>query len=565
MRRAVPLLLAVLLLAFGFAELDQYGVTWDEALGDLFFGDRYASYFASFDERYLDFSRDPYPPGHVPNLFVAEFRTRPWEHYPVASTLGSVTSRLFFGRLGVLDPFDGFHAVNLILGALLLVVLYRFIERNVSMRSAAVPAADVAASRAATRAGARDAPASAGGDAGAPAAIVSTLLLFLMPRVVADLMANPKDIPEMVFFSLTLIAFFAAYERGSALGIAASGLLWGLALGTKANAMFLPFVIVAFLFVRGLPDAWRDRKAKLFGALAAAAMLAFALLVASWPWLWDAPIERLLMNLKYVALRSKSPTTVHGWLSAVLLTTPPAMLVLLLAAIPGVVRRAKAREPFTLMLLCWIGVIVARLSIPGAVNFDGVRHFLELFPPLAALAGIAAVEWTQRLTSAPRSLRVALLALPIVTIAWATIVVHPFETVYWNTFAGGYSGARARHIAQASDYWAASYRHGLRWMNEHAPKDSILVVPIAGHTVAMVAPLRLRPDIRLFVPRRVSLEDALQWGPRLAPIARRRPVYLMFVLRDEWRTPLDVDAERRLVPAAAWHRDDAPVLLIYRL
>lgn len=531
MRRAVPLLLAVLLLAFGFAELDQYGVTWDEALGDLFFGDRYASYFTTFDEKFLDFSRDPYPSGHVPNLFVAEFRTRPWEHYPVASTLGSVTSRIFFGWFGVLDPFDGFHAVNLILGAILLVVLYRFIERHSTTQ----------------------------------AAIVSTLLLFLMPRVVADLMANPKDIPEMVFFSLTLIAFFTAYERGSALGIAASGLVWGLALGTKANAMFLPFVIVAFLFVRGLPETWRDRKARLFGALAAAALLAFALLVASWPWLWEAPIERFLMNLKYIALRSKSPTTVHGWLSAVILTTPPAVLVLILAAIPGVIRRAKAREPFTLMLLCWIGVIVARLSIPGAVNFDGVRHFLELFPPLAALAGIAAVEWTQRLTFAPRSLRVALLALPIVTTAWATIAVHPFETVYWNTFAGGYSGARARHIAQASDYWAASYRHGLRWMNEHAPKDSILVVPIAGHTVAMVAPLRLRPDIRLFVPRRRSLEDALQWGPRLAPIARRRPVYLMFVPRDEWRTPLDVDAERRLIPAAAWHRDDAPVLLIYRL
>jgi hypothetical protein len=101
-------------------------------------------------------------------------------------------------------------------------------------------------------------------------------------------------------------------------------------------------------------------------------------------------------------------------------------------------------------------------------------------------------------------------------------------------------------------------------MNQHAPRNSILVVTIAGHTVKMMAPLRLRRDIRVVEPPRISVADALRWPERYGAIAAKRPVYLMFIPRDEWRTPLDVDAEVRLAPVAVWSRDGAPVLLMYR-
>ena len=509
MKRALPLILAAALLAIGFAELDQYGVTWDEALGDLFFGQRYLSFFTTFDARYLDFARDPYPPDHVPNLSMAPRRGVPHEYWPVANTLAAATS-VAFSR--VLDPFDGFHAVNLLLGAVFLVVFFRFVERAHSTS----------------------------------AAVLATLLLFLMPRVVADLMANIKDFPEMVFFSLTLIAFFTAYEKGSALGIIASGLLWGLALGTKANALFIAPIVILFVVLRGI-------RRPLLIPMIAAGVVAMIVLFASWPWLWEAP-ARLLENVRYVAERGRGGTDaahLAPWLSMVVLTTPPLTLVLFVCGLAASVRR---RDPVDLFLLSWIAVVAARLSLPGAINFDGVRHFLELFPPLVALAAIA-------LRRIPR---VVLLAVPVIAAAWATWAAHPFETVYWNAFAGGYSGARARGIPQSSDYWMASYRHGLRWINEHAPQGSLLIVPIGGHTVATVAPLRLRPDIALQVPRARRGAEVAPWLASVQRTATTRPVFVMFVPRAEWRTPLDVDAETRLRPVAQWQRDGTPVLLIYR-
>ena len=54
-KRIIPYVLAAMALIAGVASLHQYNVTWDEALGDLFFGQRYFSFFTSFDRRYLDF------------------------------------------------------------------------------------------------------------------------------------------------------------------------------------------------------------------------------------------------------------------------------------------------------------------------------------------------------------------------------------------------------------------------------------------------------------------------------------------------------------------------------
>ena len=94
MRRAAPLLLAALVLVAGFVGIHQTNVTWDEAVGDLFFGQRYFSFFTTFDARYLDFRADPYPPGFQPDLRASFLRVRPWEHYPVASMLATVRSEL---------------------------------------------------------------------------------------------------------------------------------------------------------------------------------------------------------------------------------------------------------------------------------------------------------------------------------------------------------------------------------------------------------------------------------------------------------------------------------------
>src|SRR3990172_8796790 len=112
-----PTAMILLLWLVGFPALKQYNITWDSALGDLFFGERYLSFFTSLDPNYLDFKADVYPPDRKPDLGHSPFRIRPWEYYPFANTLAAATSEIFSRHLGWLDPFDGFHTFNLLLAA----------------------------------------------------------------------------------------------------------------------------------------------------------------------------------------------------------------------------------------------------------------------------------------------------------------------------------------------------------------------------------------------------------------------------------------------------------------
>ena len=541
-RRLVPAILIALSFAWCFPALDQYNVTWDEALGDFFFGERYLSFFTSFDPVYLDFASDPYPEDRRPDLRLSPFRTRPWEHYPVASTLSAASSTVLSRWLGWLDPFDGYHAANLFLAALLIWVFFRFLEERLGLL----------------------------------AAVAALGFLFSSPRVVSHLMANVKDFPLMVFYTLTVMVFFRAYEAGSTRGLLAAGALWGLSLATKANAWFLPGIPLAVTALGGLPETWRGRRTRLILALAGAGVLGGLVMVAVWPYLWGDPIGRLAENLKFVVSRKGTtrPDSFAPVIQAITLTTPPLFLLCFVAGLVPCLAMAWRRQRPALLLLAWIATVLCRYLVPQAVNYDGVRHFLELFPAMAAVAALGVAWLGQRLVEVwpgqgskalSRRLRAGVLLAALAPSVWAVLATHPFQLAYWNVFAGGYAGARARGLPQAGDYWGTSYRLGLSWLNEHAPQDALVAVPVIEHAVRLVAPERLRPDL-------VLLPVTTPYSPRIAPdrlrltrqAARKRPLYVMFVERRDWMNELMRDCLDHLEPEVEWQLEGEPVLAIYR-
>ena len=553
-RSWLPWLLVALLFAGGFPALRQYNVTWDEALGDLFFGERYFSYLTSFDAKYLDFQHDPYPPERQPSLFASPFKGRPWEYYPVANTLAAATSELLARRLHLLDVYDGFHALNILLGGLLIWLLFREVGRRNGER----------------------------------AALAAVVLLFTAPRVVCDLMANLKDFPLLVFFTAAVLLFFRAFESGSRKGILLAALVLALALGTKANALFFPAIPGLVWLFGGTPPAWQGRQRQLLATGALAAVLTLGTLFALWPYLWSNPAEGLGKHWKYISLRAgyldrtevdsgsviTRPESAAPAIEAVLYTTPPVFLLAALAGALLCLRQAiQSRDRWSILLLVWPLVVFGRYLLPGAVNFDGVRHFLELFPPLAILGGraIAALadkvgQWagnTNHLRRALPGLLTAVLLLPGTAV---TVLSHPFQITYWNSFVGGFAGARAKNLPQVGDYWGMSYRLGLEWLSQNAEPGAYVAVPVVEHAVRLVAPLRLRQDLQLLpVTRPTSPQITRERLEGTRDLARSgAPVYVMFVERRDWANELMVDCLTYLQPEIAWTYEGEPVLSVYR-
>ena len=533
------MVLAVAVLAVGIPALQDYNVTWDEALGDFFYGERYLSYFTSFDADYLDFEASPYPADRTPDLSVSPFRDRPWEYYPLTSTLAAATSTVLSRWIGVLDVFDGFHAVSLLLIAGLLVpLLYDWTRRNFDT----------------------------------VAATAACLLLLTSPRLVAHALANIKDTPEMVFFAASLLLFARGWQDGSRTRIVAAGLIWGMALGTKANALFLPPVALLVVLSARTDEGLGRRLRAQWTTLALSLAGGLMIFIASWPYLWSHPIERLTLHLEYIGLRlfATRPESIASPIGSILLTTPVGFLALLAVGLAiGVPTAIRRREVRWILPLCWIGVVVGRLYLPNAVNFDGVRHFLEVFPAFAIVAG-AGASWLVR-TAGDRWQRngrlvaIGLVAAAVTLGAAQTARTHPFQLAYWNTLAGGLDGARSSGQAQAGDYWGTSYRDGIAWLDRHAPQRSVLAVPLMQHTVELVGPSRLRGDIDLLDIARPEIPELRPATPALLDrLAAERPVYVMFTIRNDWTNELIDYCREALVPAAQWSLDGEPVLLIYR-
>lgn len=529
-RRLLPFILAAILLATGFACLHQYNLTWDEAVGDVFFGQRYLSFFTSFDTKYLDFMANPYPAGFKPDFRFVPFRWRPWEHYPVASTLATISSRTF-SALGLLDPFDGYHAFNLLMGAGFLIFFYRLLEKTSNTLTA----------------------------------LSATLLLFFSPHIFGDYMSNVKDFSEMVFFTVTVATFAIAIERRHLRLLLLAGLLFGLALGTKANALFVPPIVVLYLILR------RTRDWKLIAWVVGAFVLGAVVMFALWPYLWSDPIGTLRLNLRYIAMRKALTPAMYQSNPFVMigLTMPPTFLLAFGIGLVPLVRRVRARDPLALMLLSLIAVVGLRLAAPSAANFDGIRHFLELFPAMAAVGGMGvwflAQGFAQRVRR-PDLAAGALLVAFVGPIAAAEVHVHPFEAAYWNVFAGGIDGAMRDQRPQAGDYWAGSYRFGLNWLNAHAEPNALLAVPVAEHAVRVVAPYRLRRDITLIhisTPSNANVNK--QVLAQFYAASRDRPAYVMFIFRQDWANEVVFDSVRHFQPVAVWRLDDVPLLAIFRV
>ena len=53
--------------------LKNYGISWDEGLGNLFFGERYMYYFLTFQEKYLDFKANIFKYTKTFNLYPSPF------------------------------------------------------------------------------------------------------------------------------------------------------------------------------------------------------------------------------------------------------------------------------------------------------------------------------------------------------------------------------------------------------------------------------------------------------------------------------------------------------------
>jgi len=294
---------------------------------------------------------------------------------------------------------------------------------------------------------------------GMPAGLWAAGAFALMPRVFAHAHFGCTDMPLTLLWFASAVSFHRALEsRRWALFFA---LIYGLALATKFTALVIPLPLAMYVLLnrRFSQAAW---------PLGIALVVSPLVMVGLNPQWWHSTLERLYFYLVDSANRSDYlciPTYYLGtqyyfylpWHHSFILTLFTVEPLVLVGFIYGLWRTARhpLADPWmTHILLHWLGLMFV-MMLPSSPGHDGVRLFLPSFAFLAVISARGYKDFISRdltriLTRIPGAgqrfresvsawlLLGALLAPSAIVLAR----VHPYELSYFNSLAGGVSGAQ---------------------------------------------------------------------------------------------------------------------------
>lgn len=309
------------------------------------------------------------------------------------------------------------------------------------------------------------------------AGLLAVGLLLLTPVWYGQMFNNPKDVPFAAGYvwSLALLAQAArAGPKPPARLLLGLGLAIGASLGVRVGGVLLLGLLAALPAAAALERRSEGLQAAAESArvLLPAALLAYALMLAAWPWAQLRPLSRPLEALRHFShLDFTIPVLHRGQIFAAdhlpldylplelgLRLPEPILALLALAALLGALelrRRPGVRAALPLVLTAAAALLPVAMAVAmHSTLFDGVRHLTFVLPPLVALAATAGAVAARRAgaLAAP-----ALLGLLVWAGHQATdmATLHPYEYIWHNALAGGVPGAAGRYEL---DYWASSYR-----------------------------------------------------------------------------------------------------------
>jgi Dolichyl-phosphate-mannose-protein mannosyltransferase len=323
--------------------------------------------------------------------------------------------------------------------------------------------------------------------AGPVAGLCTLVLLAVSPLYYGHMFMNPKDAPFAVVMALLLLGLvraFQEYPRPTPATVALCGIALGLCTGTRVIGVIAgAYAFAALLLVYAAewrnagPRTAAERAGRFMLAFLPALALAYLVMGLVWPWAVVKPLNPLAAA-EYFSHFFERPwkERFDGMLLAVAdmprsyvptlfaLKEPEVLLLLGLSGVAGAFVAAFRRDiPAQRRAMLLLVALAATLPVALTVvlrpaMYNGIRHFVFVTPPLAALGGVAAAFAFARLQRHGRGfvlagtgLLVAALAAPAIEM----VRLHPYQYTHFNHLAGGIRAADERYML---DYWGLAFK-----------------------------------------------------------------------------------------------------------
>jgi 4-amino-4-deoxy-L-arabinose transferase-like glycosyltransferase len=341
--------------------------------------------------------------------------------------------------------------------------------------------------------------------------LVAMLFMIFFPRFVAHSHYNAKDMPVMVFASLTLLLLYIAAKKGQTRYFALAGISFAVCVTSKLDGLFLvPIFLIPWMLFASGPGFQNGRsRFNSIGVFSYAAVISIVLL---WPALWIDPIHLLRsvsnfagefnrFSLRYLGTSYANNALPWHYMSMHLLATTPliSLVFLVLGAVCSIrhIRHGHARFEHSLLWCLLLIPLLARMK-PGTLQYDGMRHVFLVVPAMALLAGIGVDQLHQfwQRHSANRASLFVSLAFGGAVFGWSSwqvIQSHPYQGSYLNE--GVRMLIKGPELRKSFDFasWGTPLKAGVDWLNANASTGAVVSVP---NHLPTLHHYPLRPDLR---------------------------------------------------------------------
>ena len=329
-------------------------------------------------------------------------------------------------------------------------------------------------------------------------ALIAMLLFLTHPRLYAHSFFNTKDLPFLSMFTISLYLTHRAFRRESVWAFALCGAGAGLLVNIRIMGLLLIPAVLGMLALDAIRGARREgwRGARREAACAGAFLTAFAaVFYAAWPLLWQDPMN-LLETLGTLSQHpSHFPTLFRGELvqwpnvpwdfipTWILITTPPAALILAALGIAYLARLCAARwrdafENSTARFgLLAVGCLTMPVTAAIALNsnlYDDWRQMYFLYAPVCVLAAFGLRALADIPRPALRASAFAAAALGIALAVFQMVSVHPYQNEYFNSLVDKSEIGERWQIA----YLGVSYKEAVEATLETQPNGRIAAIDI---------------------------------------------------------------------------------------
>lgn len=319
--------------------------------------------------------------------------------------------------------------------------------------------------------------------------LLGCLLLTLSPRIFAHAFFNPKDHILLVFYLVGTYTLVRYINLRTPLALIVHAVACGLALSTRQPAILLPLLMVAVVLWEDLRRGFT--KGSWWWQLPLFAVISVAVLLPFNPYIYASSGDGLGRAVTNVAN--------YGWNGTVLfrgeiiesgelpwyyvpfwivITTPLVYLLFMgvgsgyaLARLAGRLRRGVLyrleRQRADLVLLTLTFAPVVAVIVLESALYNGWRHLHFVYPGLLYVSLIG-VDWIWRQN---RFVAAGLLVIGLASGTYATVRMHPQQQVYFNLLAGD-----ERLYKFDMDYWGIGYRQAFLEVAASVPEGGVRAV-----------------------------------------------------------------------------------------